>query len=58
MGVPLHCYACGGRGYILENWGMAGNVMVEDPNPREVHTTSISYVYKVFQHLDMLWMAS
>jgi ribosomal protein L30E len=30
--------------------------MVEAPNPREVHPTSISYVYTVFQHLDMLWM--
>jgi len=32
------------------------NVMVEAPNPCEVHPTSMSYVYKVFQHLDMLWM--
>jgi hypothetical protein len=30
--------------------------MVEAPNPLEVHPTSILYVYKVFQHLDMLWM--
>jgi hypothetical protein len=30
--------------------------MVEAPNPLGVHPTSISYVYKVFQHLDMLWM--
>ncbi len=30
--------------------------MVEAPKPREVHHTSISYVYKVFQHLDMLWI--
>ena len=30
--------------------------MVEAPNPREVHPTSMSYVYTVFQHLDMLWM--
>jgi hypothetical protein len=26
------------------------------PDPLGVHPTSISYVYKVFQHLDMLWM--
>ncbi len=30
--------------------------MVEAPNPRRLHPTSISYVYKVFWHLDMLWM--
>jgi hypothetical protein len=31
--------------------------MVEAPNPHEVHPTSISYVYKVFHHFDMLlWM--
>jgi len=34
------------------------NIMVKAPNPREVHPTSISYVYKVFQHLDMLWMGT
>ena len=30
--------------------------MVEDPNPLGVHPTSMSYVYTVFQHLDMPWM--
>ena len=30
--------------------------MVEAPNPLGVHPTSMPYVYKVFQHLDMLWM--
>ena len=30
--------------------------MVEAPNPLGVHPTSMSYVYKVFQHLDMPWM--
>jgi hypothetical protein len=30
--------------------------MVEAPNPLGVHPTSMSYVYKVFQHIDMLWM--
>jgi hypothetical protein len=30
--------------------------MVEAPNPCEVHPTSISNVFTVFQHLDMLWM--
>jgi hypothetical protein len=30
--------------------------MVEATNPLGVHPTSMSYVYKVFQHLDMPWM--
>jgi hypothetical protein len=32
--------------------------MVEAPNPHEVHPTSISFVYKVFQNLDMLGMGT
>jgi len=30
--------------------------MAEAPNLLEVHPTSMSYIYKVFQHLDMPWM--
>jgi hypothetical protein len=30
--------------------------MFEAPNPFRLHPTSISYLYKVFKHLDMLWM--
>jgi len=30
--------------------------MVEATNPHRLHPTSMSYVYTVFQHLDMLWM--
>jgi hypothetical protein len=30
--------------------------MVDTLDPLEVHPTSISYVNKVFQHLDMWWM--
>jgi len=30
--------------------------MVEAPNPLGVHPISMSYIYKVFQHLDMPWM--
>ena len=26
------------------------------PNPLRLHPTSISYVFKVFKNLDMLWM--
>ncbi len=31
-------------------------VMVKAPNPCRLHPTYISYVYKVFEHLDELWM--
>ncbi len=31
-------------------------VKVDAPNPLGVHPTSMSYVYKVFYHLDMLWI--
>jgi hypothetical protein len=30
--------------------------MVEATNPHRLFPTSMSYVYKVFQHLDMPWM--
>jgi hypothetical protein len=30
--------------------------MLEAPNLLGMHPTSMSYVYIVFQHLDMLWM--
>ena len=31
-------------------------VKVKAPNPLGVHPTSMSYVYTVFEHLDMLWL--
>jgi hypothetical protein len=44
-----------------ENWGGAEpkqccNDMFEAPNLHRLHPTPMSYVYTVFQHLDMLWM--
>jgi hypothetical protein len=44
-----------------ENWGGAEpkqccNVVVEATNLHRLHPTSMSFVYTVFQHLDMLWM--
>ncbi len=30
--------------------------MVEASKPHRLHSTSISYIYNVFQHLDMLWL--
>jgi hypothetical protein len=61
MGPPLHCYACAGGGAFLEPLCRAGSercckVMVEAPNPRRLHPTYISYVDKVFSHLDRQWM--
>ena len=49
------------RSGVSENWGRAEperccNVMAEAPNPLGVYSTSMSYVFKVFQHLDVLWM--
>ncbi len=43
----------------MENWGVGeakwyGGFMVEATNSFRRHPTSISYVYKVFKHLDML----
>jgi hypothetical protein len=48
-------------GWILGKWGMAEtvwccSVMVEAANPHWLHPTSILDVYKVFEHLEMLWM--
>jgi hypothetical protein len=64
MGIWVYPYTVTpvqvGRG-VFENWGggepeWCCNVMVKAPNPLGVHPTSMSYVYKVFQHLDTLWM--
>ena len=30
--------------------------MVETVEPFKLHTTSMSYIHKVFEHLQMLWM--
>ena len=61
MGTSLHCYTCAGVGKILESWGKAEPkwhccVMVEAVNHRWLHPTSILDVYKVIEHLHMLWM--
>ncbi len=41
---------------ILTESEFCSKVMVGASNPRRLHPTSISYIYKVFQHPDMLWM--
>ena len=61
MGAPLHCNTRAGGGDYFENWVMVEpkwylGVMVEAANSFRLHSTSILYVYKVFKHLDMLWM--
>jgi hypothetical protein len=53
MGTPLHCYTCVGGDKWLESWGVGESewycgVMVEATNSFKRHSTSISYVYKVF----------
>ncbi len=61
MGAPLHCYTCAGGGQILENWGKVKpkwrcGVMVEAVNHHWLHPTSILDVYKVIEHLHVLWI--
>ena len=53
MGAPLHCNTYVSGGDFLESWGVdesewCRDVMVEATNSFRLHTTSISYVYKVF----------
>ncbi len=61
IGAPLQCYTCAGGGQRLENWGNVEpkwhcGVMVEAVNHHWLHPTSILDGYKVFEHLQMLWM--
>ncbi len=61
MGAPLHCYTCVSGGELVESCGVGEakwycGFMVEATNSIRLHPTSISYVLKVFKHLDMLWM--
>ncbi len=61
MGAPLHCYTLVIGDEFWDNWGVGEaklyyGFMVEATNSFRLHPTSISYAYKVFWHLDMLWM--
>ncbi len=54
-------FTCAGGGQILENWGKAKprwryGIMVEAVNHYWLHPTSILDVWKVIEHLHMLWM--
>jgi hypothetical protein len=59
----VHPYTdtCVSGANCLENLGVGeakrySGFMIEATNNFRLHPTSISYVYKVFYHLDMLWM--
>jgi hypothetical protein len=61
MYAPLHCYTCVGGGEFFESWGVGESkwycgFMVEATTSFRLYPISISYVYIVFQHLDMLQM--
>ncbi len=44
--------------WVRPNGVMVSWLRLQTANSFRRHPTSISYVYKVFQHLDMLWMDS
>ncbi len=62
MGAPLHCNTCvRSGGELLESWDVDESkwycgVMVEATNNFRLYPASISYEYKLFQKLNMLWM--
>jgi hypothetical protein len=61
MGASLNCYTYAGGDQILENWGKAEpkryyGVMVEAVNHSRLHPTSMLNVFRVFEHLHILWM--
>ena len=61
MGAPCTLLRLCRSGVEFRNIGVGrslsdDNDMVKAPNPLGVHPTGISYVYKVFQHLDTPWM--
>jgi len=37
-------------------WKLSHDVIVEAVEPFKLHPTSMSYIYKVFEHLEQLWM--
>ncbi len=60
LGAPLHSYDGAGGGQILENWGQAEQkrrcgIIVEAVYHPTLHHTSIIHVFKVFEHLHILW---
>jgi len=60
LDAPLHSSMVQGGGQILENWGQSElkrhyGIIVEAVNHPTLHHTSIIHVYKVFEHLHMLW---
>ena len=41
---------------ILDDGKCSQYAMVEAVEPFKLHPTSMSYIYKVFEHLEQLWM--
>ncbi len=37
-------------------WKLSNYTIVETVEPFKLHPTSMSYIYKVFEHLKQLWM--
>jgi hypothetical protein len=63
MDVALHWYSGWWWAPILGIWGKAEwiwchDVMVEAVKPRWLYPTFTLYIYKVFEHLKMLWKSS
>jgi hypothetical protein len=61
MDMRLCRITCAGGGEFGGKWGMTKPVwycmiMVEAANPHWLHPTSMLDVWKVFEHLEMLWM--
>ena len=41
---------------MMSVWTRSHYTITEDVEPFKLHPTSMSYMYKVFEHLNQLWM--
>ncbi len=41
---------------MMQVWKLSQYAIVEAVEPFKLHPTSMSYIYKVFEHLKQLWM--
>jgi len=41
---------------MMSVWKLSHYIIVEAVEPFKLHPTSMSYIYKVFEHLKQLWM--
>ena len=44
------------KSYMMSMWKWSHYAIVEGVKPFKLHPTSISYIYKVFEHFKQLWM--